>query len=163
MKFIQEDDIIISEQSGFRKNYSCEISLQYVLNEWKLDISNNLIIVVVFLDFKRAFETVKKDLLILKLQKYGVEGTVLQWFRSYLENREQIVKFNDCYSEKMTIKHGIPQGSVLAPILFLLYINDISNYCKKCKLKLFADDTMLYVTGKVEDIESKLNEDLKNI
>lgn len=163
MKFIQKNDIIISEQSGFRKNHSCETSLQYVLNEWKMDISNNLIIGVVFLDFKRAFETVNRDLLILKLKKYGVEGTVLQWLTSYLENREQIVKFNDFYSEKMTIKHGIPQGSVLAPILFLLYINDISNYCKRCKLKLFADDTMLYVTGKVEDIESKLNEDLKNI
>lgn len=163
LEFIQDNNILISEQSGFRKNHSCETALQFLLNQWKIDISNNLVIGVVFLDFKRAFETVNRNLLIMKLKKYGIEGIVLTWFISYLENREQMVKYSNSYSQNMDIKHGVPQGSVLAPILFILYINDISNYCKKCNIKLFADDTMLYVAGKVEDIQSKLNEDLKNI
>lgn len=157
--YLQNNDIITEHQSGFRKNHSCETAIQTVIEDWKMIISEGEIVGVIFLDLKRAFETVDRERLLEKLYQYGVRGTVLEWFRSYLQNRTQKVKFNNQWSRELMTEYGVPQGSVLGPMLFIIYINDIVQICQEeCNIKMFADDTLIYVKGGgSEEIEMKLN------
>jgi hypothetical protein len=97
----------------------------------------------VFLDFKRAFETIDRQLRLRKMEQYGIKGAELSWFRSYWSSRSQETKFYENISDAINVKLGVPQGSVLGPLLFILYINDIKNVLRYSKLNLFADDTLL--------------------
>lgn len=102
---------------------------------------------VVFVDLRRAFKMVDRNILIRKLGWYGIEGVVLKWFKNYLENRTQRVKFNGKLSEPIDVKLEVPQRSVLEPLLFLIYINDIKTVINDtCKIRLFADDALIYIT-----------------
>lgn len=158
--YIENNKIITEHQSGFRKNHSCETAIQTVIDDWKLTISEGEIIGVIFLDLKRAFETVDREILLDKLYQYGMRGMVLKWLKSYLNNRTQKVKFNNQCSKSIITEYGVPQGSVLGPLLFSLYINDIIQICpKECTIKMFADDTIIYVKGGGSaEIETRLNE-----
>ena len=118
----------------------------------------------VFIDLKKAFETVNHDILIQKLEHYGIRNNQLKWFQSYLNNRKQYVYVNGQSSELMDIKSGVPQGSVLGPLLFLIYINDLPNISKKLKLFLFADDTNIYYEDdNLRNLEKTLNQELKKL
>ena len=97
----------------------------------------------VFLDFAKAFDTVNHDILLNKLEYYGIRGVALDLFKSYLQSRPQILKFGGITSNPMTVKCGVPQGSVLGPILFLIYINDIHKSPEILKFHLFTDDTLV--------------------
>ena len=158
---IEKNNILLQEQSGFKKGHSCETSLQNIISNWKESIDFDLLVGVVFIDFKRAFETINRERLILKLKCYGVDGVVLEWFRSYLNDRYQKTKYGSIISSKEETIHGVPQGSVLGPLLFILYINDIKSSINNCLINLFADDAMLYVYDKnVNTIENYLNADI---
>lgn len=161
--YLEANNVITEHQSGFRKQYSCETAIQTVIDEWKVCISEGKMVGVIFMDLKRAFETVDRDLLLEKLYQYGIRGNVLEWFTSYLSNRTQRVRFNDKWSKVINTDYGVPQGSVLGPLLFTLYINDIVDICpEECVIKMFADDTLIYVTGEgSEELELKMNEALK--
>ena len=98
----------------------------------------------IFIDLKKAFDTVNHPILIRKLEHYGIRENSLQWFTSYLSNRKQYVYFNGHSSEVKSINCGVPQGSVLGPLLFLLYINDLPHVSSNLRFYLFADDTNLY-------------------
>ena len=112
---------------------------------------------VIFLDLKKAFDTIDHQILLSKLQAYGIRDHTLKWFQSYLDQRKQICMLNNCKSGIETIRCGVPQGSNLVPVLFLIYINDLPNS------NLFADDTILSCQGHLStDIEYKLNKDLIN-
>lgn len=152
--------MLTEHQSGFRKSHSCETAIQGVIDEWKLEIAEGKIVGVISMDLKRAFETVDRNRLLKKLYQIGIRGKVWQWLESYLKNRTQKVRFNNKYSKLMAIDHGVPQGSVLGPLLFVLYINDITEVCPiGSNVKLFADDTMIYVTGECsEEINKKMND-----
>jgi retron-type reverse transcriptase len=102
----------------------------------------------VFIDLKKAFDTVDHEILLQKLCYYGFRGIINDWFSSYLNGRTQTTKIGNHISKKATITCGVPQGSVLGPLLFLLYINDIENCSKKFKFYLFADDTNLLYSEK---------------
>lgn len=164
LDYVTNNDILTNYQSGFRENYSCEAALQYLLNEWMDNNDKDLVTVTVFLDFKRAFETIDRKRLLNKLENYGIGGMVLSWFENYLTNRKQNVRCGEIQSEDIQVNCGVPQGSILGPLLFILYINDIEKVVRHCKLHLFADDTIMYIAGSdAQDVQHKLSEDLKNV
>ena len=118
----------------------------------------------VFLDFSKAFDCVNHSILLQKLNFYGIRGIAYQWFASYLGNRKQYVCYDGVSSEDGNISCGVPQGSILGPILFLLYINDIVNVSSTLFLILFADDTNAFISGKnIMEIISKMNLELKKL
>ena len=113
---------------------------------------------------KKAFDTVDHDILIQKLEHYGIRNNPLKWFQSDLNNRKQYVYVNGQSSELMDIKSGVPQSSVLGSLLFLIYINDLPNISKKLKLFLFADDTNIYYEDdNLRNLEKTLNQELKKL
>lgn len=163
MKYLDNNRIIIEEQSGYRGKHSCETALNYVVADWKVELDNGKIIICVFIDLKRAFETIDRELLLKKLFRYGIRGVELKWFRMYLSDRFQRTKFGSEFSSLAENFLGIPQGSVLGAVLFVLYINNIKSVFKNCKIKLFADDTLTYIIGEdVDEMVNKLNSDLNN-
>ena len=118
----------------------------------------------VFIDLRKAFDTVDHARLLSKLPIYGIKNKELCWFESYLFGRKQIVSYDGALSEIQAISCGVPQGSILGPLLFTLLINDIDKNLRKCEMTLYADDSVLYVGGKTCDvIEEKLNSDLEQI
>ncbi|CAB4024504.1 Hypothetical predicted protein [Paramuricea clavata] len=119
---------------------------------------------VLFLDLKKAFQTVHHSILLAKLEKYGIQRRSFEWFKSYLKDRKQVCSINGKKSSANDIKRGVPQGSNLGPILFLLYINDLPNSLKMSKPSMFADDTNLTCVGQSSsEIETKLNVELENV
>lgn len=156
--YLHSNDIITKHQSGFRKYHSCESTIQSLMDDWKVTISEGQMIVI-FLDLKRTFETVDRTRLLEKLDKYGMRGKVLEWFRTYLSNRTQQVRFNKQWSKRVKTEYGVPQGSVLGPLLFIIYLNDIIEfYPKDCNIKMFADDALVFVSGEdSEKLERKMN------
>ncbi|XP_055388140.1 uncharacterized protein LOC129616511 [Condylostylus longicornis] len=162
--FLERNEILCKEQSGFRKAHSTETSLTWVLNEWRKETDSGKMIVAVFLDLKRAFETISREILISKLKSYGIRNKELSWFSSYLSSRSQRTKLKDVYSDARFLDLGVPQGTILGVVLFLLYINDIQNVLIHSKVCLFADDTLTYIVGKNADIiEQQINSDMGNL
>jgi hypothetical protein len=162
--FIKSNHILHESQSGFRENHSCETAINFVLSEWKDYTENKKLIIAVFLDFKRAFETINRDLLVEKLYNCGFDDTAVKWFKNYLTDRKQQTKIGNIISNMTDCTTGVPQGSILGPLLFIIYINDMIKIVKNCKLKLFADDSLLYVEcNDVNEGILKLNEDLTTI
>ena len=119
---------------------------------------------IIFLDLRKAFDCVNRDILIKKLSHIGCRGTTLNWFKSYLTNRKQMCKVNQTTSKCRAIRCGVPQGSNLGPILLLIYINGLPNCFKTTTASMFEDDTNLTASGDtITNIEIKLNNDLENI
>lgn len=134
-----------------------------VLAGWKEELNDKKSILAVFVDLKRAFETIDRSILIQKLFAIGVKDVELRWFKSFLEERMQQTVIGSSLSEKIEVKIGLPQGSVLAPILFNLYINDVVASLKFSSIKLFADDALIMISGvDVNDMRDKLNSDLES-
>ena len=164
--FLEENNLLTIVQSGFRRLHSTLTSLIHVTDKWLRNIEKGLVTGVVFIDLRKAFDTVDFSILEKKLHGYGVQGTELQWFSSYLQGRTQVVSIDGELSEPLPVTVGVPQGSILGPLLFLLYVNDLPDVPLKCNTNMYADDTELDYATKPSDLqimETVINEDLSRL
>ena len=133
-------------------------------DSWSLNVDRGLVNAVVFLDLKKAFDTVNHAILLSKLQAYGIRDSANQWFCSYLRNRMQTCLVDCNKSSDTYLPCGVPQGTILGPLLFLLYINDLPNCLMHSQPRMYADDTSItYASNDVEEIERCVNIDLDRI
>ena len=162
--FMEQQKILIKNQFGFKKYHSSYMALMIMMDEIIKALNDDDCVVGIFLDFSKAFDTVNHDILLDNFCHYGVRDNALDWFRSYLSGRRQFATYNGVSSSTKTITCGVPQGSILGPLLFLLYINDLYNVCSTSVPLLYADDTNLFYKGKdIDTLVRGINFELGNI
>ena len=163
-EFLQEFSLLHKTQSGFRTQHSCETALINMTDSWLNAMDKGKIIGVVLVDFKKAFDLVDHRILLNKLDIYGIKDETLMWFSTYLSNRRQQVSVNNTMSDFKQISYGVPQGSILGPLLFLLFINDLPLYTDNVSTDLYADDTTLYdIQDSMEQIGENLQRAINNL
>ena len=142
---LRSHQLISADQFGFLSRRSTCTQLLTTLNDWTISIDNHLKVDAVYIDFAKAFDTVCHPKLILKLKAYGMAPQILKWLSSFLNGRSQCVYIGNCLSKLLPVVSGVPQGSVLGPLLFLLYVNDLPDAIPHpVQIKMFADDTKFY-------------------
>ena len=159
--YLNQTNLLYAYQSGFRSKFSTETALidvtEYIINGF----DSGELVGAIMLDLKKAFDTVDPDILTQKLQWFGVSNIPLSWFKDYLSDRNQLVQFKSELSNERPIKCGVPQGSILGPLLFILYVNDLPKVCSKTKVILYADDTAILCRGKsIAQIQKTLNSEM---
>ena len=167
---LKSNDLLSEEQHGFREGRSCLTNLLTTLEDWTTYIDEGDCVDVAYLDFRKAFDLVSHKHLLLKLEKHGITGQIGQWIKAFLEHRKQRVVIRGFESDELDVLSGVPQGSVLGPILFLIFINDLPK-CVNCPICLFADDSKMYckvprennTKPELERAHENLQEDLHEI
>lgn len=162
--YLQKNNLLSKHQSGFRSCHSTVTSLLDATMEWYTNMDNSKFNSVVFLDLSKAFDTVDHSVLLQKLRLYGLSAPTLKWFESYLTDRTQCCFTSGCLSSFKKIKCGVPQGSILGPLLFLIYINDLPHCVQHSKPRMYADDTNITTSGRsLKTVIQLTNKDLSNI
>ena len=160
--FLENHQVFSPHQHGFVKGKSCLSNLLESLDLWTEALDNNLGVDIIYLDYRKAFDTVPHQRLVKKLNGYGIRGNILAWLSNFLNHRYQRVVVNGTASQWVCVKSGVPQGSVLGPLLFTLYVNDIPDIIQ-CNIKLFADDTKIFSIIKNKSDQDKLQCDLSSL
>ena len=162
MEHCKDSNLFTDSQYGFRERRGCILQLLTVFDTWSKYIDADIPVDTVFLDFKKAFDSVPHKRLLYKLERLGVSGNVLKWISSFLSNRQQRVVINGQSSEWTDVSSGVPQGSVLGPLLFIMYVNDLPDEVRSFT-KLFTDDAKLYKDlQNLEDFEM-IQDDLNKL
>ncbi|MEL7309811.1 MAG: reverse transcriptase family protein, partial [Pseudomonadota bacterium] len=146
-EYLMNIDFFCRNQYGFRTHHSPEYALLSLLDRVYKNIDSKKNVLLISVDLRKAFEVIRHNILIKKLENVGIGGSELRWFSSFLENRKHRTFVNDILSEPLYMKTGIPQGSCLGPLLFLIYINDINQVFDENEINIFADDTVIIITG----------------
>lgn len=157
------ESIIIEQQHGFRRGRSTITNLCVYTQYLTAALESGMQVDAVYTDFSKAFDKVNHSVLLSKLEAYGVSGMTLQWLSSYLRDRTLVVKIKGQLSNKIFPTSGVPQGSHLGPLLFIIFINDIKNYIKSCEFICYADDLKLYREIKSIDDMLMLQDDLESL
>ena len=161
LDFIDDNNVLYDYQYGFRHSHSTQQAIITLVDRITKSLDKAHIAITILLDLKKAFDTVDHRILLRKLYAYGIRGALLKWFESYLTGRTQYVAFNGTNSDIHYVKCGVPQGSILGPLLFILYMNDICSVSKLLFTFLYADDTCVMLSGKdLNDLIAVLNVEL---
>ena len=147
-KYVIDNNLTYDGQSGFRQQHSTSNALIKTIDKWNMEIDKGNYVGAVFVDLSKAFDMVNHTLLINKLKTLGITGIENNWFKLYLNNRTQHVSINGSISFPNVIMSGVLQGSILGPLLFLLFINDMPEYITNYTVDMYADDTLIYVCHK---------------
>nr|VZI00941.1 unnamed protein product [Spirometra erinaceieuropaei] len=162
MRFLEQNHLLCDAQHGFRRGRSCLTNLLYCLEQRTRAIDEGNVVHVAYIDFKKAFDSVPHQRLLHKLSRIGVRGKLLKWIENFLVGRSQTVRLGGQHSAEVTVTSGVPQGSVLGPILFLIYIDDCIHGLD-CKIAMFADDIKLWTVIRNEDDEANLQANLDRL
>ena len=161
MSFLNDNKILYEFQFGFRQNHSTELALAEITDQIYKSLDNSNFIFALYLDLSKAFDTVDFQILLSKLKHYGIKGLELKWFESYLYGRSQQVAIDDQLSDILEPTCGVPQGSILGPLLFLIYLNDLPYSSNILNFRLFADDTKIFFSSpNLTDIQDNINAEL---
>ena len=147
--YFDDHNLLCKSQSGFRRVHSTETAVTYFADEILMNMDKGLVTCSVFIELAKAFDTVDHDILLNKLEYYGVCDESLSWFKNYFTGRKQFVHIDSQSSEELAITSGVPQGCILRPLLFIVYINDLPLCVKHCSVNMYADDTVLYLAGSI--------------
>ena len=161
--FLNSRNLLYNYQSGFRKNHSTDFCISFLNDKILKGFDQGLITGMILIDLQKAFDTIDHEILLQKLYAIGFSKHSVNWFRSCLTNRTFLVNLGNVFSQPVCVSSGIPQGSILGPLIFLIYINDMSQ-AVKCNLFLYADDTCLVCHHKdINEIEKQLNKNFQTI
>ena len=157
---LETNDLLSKTQFGYRKNRSIELATILLSDNIRRAVDEGHLAGVLYVDLSKVFHTLSHSALLEKLKRFGITGDSHNWFTDYLFNRKQFCVVKNCKSKLLNMTCGVPQGSILGPLLFLMFFNDFEKCLKRSQSLNFADDTVVYIHGKTKDIaESQLNED----
>lgn len=160
-EFLEQNSLLCANQYGFRKHHSTDLAVLEVYDKISSSLTNHNHVIGIFCDLSKAFDTLDHNILLYKLNHIGIRGVPLLWFKNYLSQRKQFVEYESFHSNISPVNHGVPQGSILGPLLFLIYVNDVINISDSLSFTLFADDiTILYPHSKLDDSTLFLNSEL---
>ena len=160
-EYLEENNIITHTQHAFRTGHSTTTCLLKLTEDIRIGMDEGKATGILAIDLSKAFDAIDHTILIKKLQNIGINGHLLTFIQEYLKNRIQCVKYMDKLSVQETITHGVPQGSILGPILFMIYMNDLNEAVESCKILSYADDTTLYFSSKhASNIQVAINNDI---
>ena len=162
--YLENNDLLAENQFGFRKQRSTSHAISQLLNQVYTNINKSAITAAVYIDFSKAFNSVQHSTLMTKLSKLNLSAHVISWISSYLQDRKQKTLANNIYSSYLPVSQGVPQGSVLGPLLYIIYANDITDIIENSGFTFYADDTVLYSTKKsLKQAQSDLQDDLNRL
>lgn len=164
VSYLTKFSLLSPKQYSFRPGYSAELALLTLTDKIKNAIDQGLLVGGVFIDLTKAFDTINHKIILYKLESYGITGPPLQFISSYLSNCTQVVQIDGKISFPKNINQGVPQGSILGPLLFLLFINDLPKVLTTADCILYADDTTIFTYAKnAEELQQNINADLHHI